>query len=149
MGPRLGGNYRVARKAVLADGSEYFFDRQNVQFARAPASEYVTELQALFESLERLRYLVEVSGEGTLLVILIPAKEELFAVPADDDPENVMARVTNRLSELGVPFIDLYPILRTRGAEEAVYFPRDIHLNALGNQTVAETFVAWRKALSP
>ena len=53
MGPRLGGNYRVARKAVLADGSEYFFDRQNVQFARAPASEYVAELQALFKSLKR------------------------------------------------------------------------------------------------
>ena len=80
---------------------------------------------------------------------LIPAKEELFAVSADNDPEDFMAHVTDRLSALGMPFLDLYPILRARGAEEAVYFPRDIHLNALGNQTVAETFVAWRKALSP
>ena len=149
MGPRLGGNYRVARKAVLADGSEYFFDRQNVQFARAPASEYVAELQALFKSLERLRYLLEISGEGTLLVMLIPANEERFAMSADDNPQDVMAHVTNRFSELGVPFLDLYPILCARGAEKAVYLPRDLHLNALGNQTVAETFIERREAGSP
>ncbi len=144
--PRLPGSFRHLHEFETSDGSRYFFSRDYTEFANAPGDDFASELAALTDSLTRLRYLVEIAGDGTLAVMLIPAKEELFAINDDVAQIGVKELVVQHLTEMELPFLDLYPILQSRGVDSSVYYQRDIHLNALGNQLIAEAFVDWRSA---
>lgn len=97
--------------------SEYLVDRGAIESARRPAADAAVELEALFNSLKSLRALVEAEGQASLAVMLIPSKEELFAALPGDD--GVVAAVRTRLAAEGIPYLDLYPILREREAEAA------------------------------
>lgn len=142
--PRLWGRFRIPHRVTTAS-AEYFLDRRAIEFARRPAADAAMEIDALFKSLSSLRTAVEAEGGARLVVMLIPSKEELFAAPPGKD--GVLATVTARLSAEGIPYLDLYPVLRRRETEAATYFPRDIHLSRFGNRVAAEAFVEWRSTL--
>lgn len=145
--PWLWGDYWIVHRFRVPDGTELFLDRAKVQFAKGVGvTDDDSQLDPLLTSLGELRTLVEANG-GSFAVMLIPSKEEIYAVPAEASRENAVAQVRRWLDEAGIPFLDLYPIFRERGRERSLYFPRDIHLNAYGNQVVAETFVAWERDL--
>lgn len=145
--PWLWGDYWIVHQFHVPDGTELFFDRVKVQFAKGvEPSDADRQVDLLLTSLGDLRTLAE-RGGAALAVMLIPSKEEIYAVPAEASRDNAVAQVRRRLDEAGIPFLDLYPIFRERGRERSLYFSRDIHLNAYGNQVVAEAFVAWQRDL--
>jgi hypothetical protein len=78
--------------------------------------------------------------------MLIPSREELFAVPAEVTSKNLVAHTRERLREAGFAVLDLYPAIRKGADVAAPFFRHDIHLTAHGNRIVADEFVAWFKA---
>jgi hypothetical protein len=126
----------------LEDGSDLLLDRRAFQFAATAAAPDDPRVRLLSGSVARLRASVEQSG-AELVVMLIPSKEELFGIDAAQATANLSSRFKQRLAAMSLPLIDLYPRLQKEGAKQAVYFPHDIHLNALGNKIVAEELTAW------
>jgi hypothetical protein len=127
-----------------ADGTDMFFDEFAVQFAARPAEKHEAEIDELVVSLARLRDLVAMQG-GELLVMLIPSKEELFAVSAAVRDRNVVTRTRERLREEGFAVLDLYPAIGKGADVAAPFFANDIHLTTYGNRLVADEFVSWFK----
>jgi hypothetical protein len=102
----------------------------------------------LLASLERIRNLV-VGGGGTLSVLLIPSKEEIFGVPAGLASADLVLRVRQRLQGARFSVLDLYPVIRRAGLTRSPYFRVDSHFNEFGQRILAETFVSWfRRAFS-
>lgn len=126
------------------DGTDMFFDEFAVQFAARPAEKHEPAIDELVMSLAKLRHFVAVQG-GELLVMLIPSKEELFAVPAAVRDRNVVARTRERLREEGFAVLDLYPAIGKGADVAAPFFANDIHLTSHGNRLVADEFVSWFK----
>jgi hypothetical protein len=94
--------------------------------------------RVFFEPLVRLRDEVEAKG-GTVLVVLIPSKEELYAVEAYPRVLRAVRETRSGLDSLGLATVDLYPPMEAaarRGA--ALFFSRDIHFTVAGNRLVAE-----------
>ena len=139
---RIAGKEDLEDRHRFADGTEILFERHALEFAAATTATEDPRLDTFMGAIERLRALVEQSG-ARLLVMLIPSKEELFAVPASSTRLNLASRLRQRLAATSLPVLDLYPALRQRGATQSPYFPLDAHLNAHGNRIVAEEFAAW------
>jgi NADH-quinone oxidoreductase subunit M len=93
--------------------------------------------QVFFGPLTRLRTEVEADG-GSLLVVLIPSKEELYGAEAYPPVLRAVREVRAGLDSLGLPTIDLYQAMRTGAGAAAPFFSRDIHFTPLGNRLVAE-----------
>jgi hypothetical protein len=127
------------------DGTEMFFDEATVRFAAQAASKQDERIGALVESLGRLRDYVTTQG-GDVIVMLIPSKEELFAVPPAASSRNLVSHTRERLREAGFAVLDLYPAIQKGAAVTAPFFRQDIHLTEHGNRLVADEFVAWFKA---
>jgi SGNH hydrolase-like domain, acetyltransferase AlgX len=138
---RVEGSQYLSPRHRFADGSEMLFDEHALHFAAAPASPHDARIGALMMSLERLRRLVEQDG-ATLLIVLIPSKEELFGVPAASASTNVVARTRERVRQSTLAVLDLYPVIQ-RSTAEAPYFREDIHLTEYGNRVVAAKLAAW------
>jgi lysophospholipase L1-like esterase len=120
----------------FADGSEILLSYQAERFAATPVRADDPRLDDLVGSLDAMRTDVERAG-GTLLVVLVPSKEELFAVPRAATASNFVARARSRLDEAGFPVLDLYPVVRDAGRDRSPYFRTDSHFNAAGNRVVA------------
>ena len=126
----------------FADGAEIFLNPRQLPFHTQPMSPDDPLLTQLFGALARLRETVEQDG-AKLLIALIPSKEELFgATPAAAAP-TAMTHVRQGLREAGYAVLDLYAPLQEYGRQRAPFFRQDIHLNAAGNQVVAEAFLDW------
>jgi hypothetical protein len=126
----------------FANGEKIFFGKRTLESMTKAVPVDEARIAALFTSLEKLRVLVW-SQRAELMVMLLPSKEEIFAPGVTPDGASVIARVRQRLQGTNLPVLDLYPLLRDSGATQSPYFSRDIHLNAYGNRSVAEHFVAW------
>jgi lysophospholipase L1-like esterase len=124
------------------DGKEIWFDIQAAQFANEAATAQDHRADAMLQSVLKLRDLV-LHHNAKLLVMLIPSKEELFAVSDSARNRNIVARTRQRLKEARLAILDLYPALLQAGATHAPYFKLDIHLNDYGNRIVADQFVSW------
>jgi hypothetical protein len=103
-------------------------------------------LQGLLESLEAMRRHVVRAG-GTLLVVLVPSKEELFGVPEPSTASNFVARARVRLDAAGFSVLDLYPVIRAGGRDGSPYFKTDSHFNAAGNRLAAGAIASWIRSL--
>ena len=126
------------------DGAEIFLDPRQLPFHTRPMNASDPQLTRLFSALARLREATAQDG-ANLLIALIPSKEELFgAAPAAGAP-TAMTHARRRLQDEGYAVLDLYPPLRKYGQQSAPYFRQDIHLNAAGNQVVANAFLDWRR----
>jgi hypothetical protein len=127
------------------DGSDMFFDEATVRFAAQPANRQDRRIDAVVDSLRRLRDYVTAQG-GEVLVMLIPSREELFAVPPAETTGNLVSHTRERLRDAGFEVLDLYPAIRKSADVAAPFFQHDIHLTQHGNRIVADEFVAWFKA---
>jgi hypothetical protein len=138
----IGSHNRTQDGYRFADGIEVLFDRRNIEFAAEAVTANDARIEALLISLEKLRDLVG-QHDATLLIMLIPSKEELFGITLSTGTFNIMARTRQRLQEAKFSVLDLYPAIQHGGIRQSPYFSRDIHLNEYGNRIVAEQFVAW------
>ncbi|MBK7167693.1 MAG: hypothetical protein IPH83_00080 [Gammaproteobacteria bacterium] len=140
--PRLWGDSRFAHRLKMPDGNELFFGRDKVRFARQKYSgdeKPLLDVSAAVESLQKLA----ITNGAKLAVVLIPSKEELFAVDQGSQSSGAAAIVRSQLRKLDIPVLDLYPILVERAATKTPYFTSDIHLNAYGNEVVADALLQW------
>ena len=134
---RAGGSHY---RRIFPDGSEMLFDTRKFPWVTAPLSPTDRRLQRAFDSLDRLRQVAQAQAASVLLV-LIPSKEELFGpVPVAD---NALARVRQHLQAHPMPVLDVYAALRESATSQPPFFSRDSHLNHLGNRIVADQFLAW------
>lgn len=124
------------------DGTEILFERHALEFARTPVESDDSRLAPFVAAVERLRELAARSG-SQFLAVLIPSKEELYAVSAAVARQNLAGRIKQRLSAANTATLDLYPVFERAGAARAPYYSRDMHLNELGNHLVAEEFARW------
>jgi len=124
------------------DGSELLFGRSEIEFAMGKAEPNDAAIDQLMASLEKMRNVVVSSG-STLSVVLVPSKEELFAVPPAATVVNRVSRARERLEKAGFAVLDLYPAIRRAGQTHSPYFRIEGHFNEYGHRVVAENFVSW------
>jgi len=98
--------------------------------------------EIFFRPLEQLRTEVEAQG-GRLLIVLVPSKEELYGAQAFPAILRPIQEVRAGLESRGLPVLDLYPTFRELGREQPPFYPADMHLNALGNQIIADALATW------
>jgi hypothetical protein len=138
---KTGYSLPIEKRYRFPDGSQTLFERHALAFATGVVTADDPRLSTMFDSLMRLQALVEQRG-ARFLVVLIPTKEELFAVEPAKTEHNLASRLKARLAG-SLPVLDLYSAVRTGGSEKSPYFVWDAHLNAHGNRIVAEEFAAW------
>lgn len=95
-----------------------------------------------FDPLVRLQDEVRRSG-AAFAVVVIPSKEELYGAELFPGVLRAVREVRAGLDSLALPVVDLYEPLGSRAAAESPFFPRDIHLNELGNRLAAEAIAEW------
>lgn len=78
--------------------------------------------------------------DGTRLVVLLqPAKEEVYRVSDSESLPDASAALREQLQQLGIEYIDAAPAFRRLAEEgEVLYFATDGHPNAKGNAVFAE-----------
>ncbi len=140
--PRMWGDRQIIHRKIMPDDTKILFSRNMVQIARQDFAGTDPEIENFRTSLDRLQRAVD-AIDADLAFVMMPSKEELFAFEADDDRGNAAAIITKELEQRGIPFLDLYPVLREAGEHSTVFFSRDAHLNRRGNEVVANAFVRW------
>jgi hypothetical protein len=138
----LGGQDYPRDRYRFPNGTEVWFDREVVEFASQPAALNDARVETMVGSVQKLRDLA-LRQNARLAVVLIPSKEELFAVDDAARKGNIVARTRQRLREANLPILDLYPAIQEGGARHSPYFQLDIHLNEYGNRIVAHQFISW------
>jgi lysophospholipase L1-like esterase len=98
--------------------------------------------EVFFGPLQRLQSDVEAHG-GRFLVVLVPSKEELYAADAFPEVLRTVDEVKAELEARQLPVLDLYPAFRERAQNTPPFYRIDAHLNALGNQIVADELESW------
>ena len=101
-----------------------------------------SRMLSMIDSLKEMRALSQ-SGGANFLVVLIPSKEEIYGAPFMPEVMN-QARVLEKcLEQEGFTVLSVYDVIRRRAKDRSAFFPHDIHLNAFGNQIVADALVNW------
>lgn len=137
--------YRKGRIHAVdwSDGSKiYLYRRFQNRLEDGLGSDYPSIGQIFFEPLDRLRGAVESSG-ASFVVALIPSKEEIFAHPDESGNLRLVEEVREKLDELDIRTLDLYPAIRQAARSTAPYYPHDIHLNEAGNEATAREIAGW------
>ena len=98
--------------------------------------------EVFFRPLERLKAEVEAEN-GRFLVVLVPSKEELYGAEAFPAILRPIQEVRAGLEARGLPVLDLYQTFRRQGEERPPFYRADMHLNAFGNQLVADALAQW------
>jgi len=126
-------------------GQEVLLDIDNLRFFAETLSPQDRRLALILDSLREIRALAE--GQGAeLLVMLIPSKEEIYggvSIPEVLEQDHTLEQC---LRQQKFSVLSLYDAIATRGRDQAAFFTHDIHLNAYGNQIVADRLVKWLKA---
>ncbi|MDH3598442.1 MAG: SGNH/GDSL hydrolase family protein [Candidatus Tectomicrobia bacterium] len=141
-GAWLGESASTRLRRPFPDGTEMLFDQRKLLFVTTPVAAADARIERAFDSLARLRQAAQ-RQQASVLVVLIPSKEELFGVTSNAPTDNAVARVRQRLQAAHMPVLDLYTVLRQTGMSQPPFFSRDSHLNHLGNRIVAEHFMMW------
>jgi len=79
---------------------------------------------------------------GRFLIILVPSKEELYGAEAFQRPA-ADSRGEGRAGIAGASGPVPLPPFREFGRERPQFYRADMHLNALGNQIVANALAKW------
>lgn len=145
--PRLWGARQIIHRKNMPDGTQVLFSRNMVQFARQDFAGSEPEFENFRASLDRLQQAAD-AIDADLAFVVMPSKEELFAVGDVVERGNAAVVITRELEQRGIPFLDLYPVLEEVGEHSTVFYGRDAHLNRLGNEVVANAFVEWVRTTS-
>jgi lysophospholipase L1-like esterase len=98
--------------------------------------------EVFFRPLEQLRTEVEATG-GRFLIVLVPSKEELYGADTFPAILRPVQEVRAGLEARQLPVLDLYPTFHELGRQRPPFYRADMHLNALGNQIVADALATW------
>jgi hypothetical protein len=98
--------------------------------------------EIFFRPLEQLRTEVESQGRR-FVVVLVPSKEEIYGAEAFPAILRPIDEVRSGLEARQFPILDLYPVFRALGQEQAPFYRADMHLNQFGNQIVADAIAKW------
>ena len=128
--PHLWGARRIRHRLHMPDGQEIYFDRKTVKAAKGVLAPDDDDLVALSASLDRFRGQVTAQG-AVFAVMLIPSKEEIFAIEQPPPQGAPITRIRPLLDTKGIPYLDLYPVVAVSVKRATPYFQRDIHLNFL------------------
>lgn len=140
--PRLWGERRLLHRKIMPDETEILFNSKMVKFAKRVFTGSEPEFENFRETLDRLQAAVA-KIDSELAFVLMPSKEELFAVDPDRYRGNAVALIAGELEQRDIPVLDLYPVLQSEGRRSTVFFRRDAHLNQRGNEVVARAFLDW------
>ena len=103
-----------------------------------------SRMLSMVDSLNEIRTLSQ-SGGARFLVVLIPSKEEIYGAPFMPGVLKPAHILEQRLREEEFSVLSLYDAIRDKAKNQPAFFPHDIHLNAFGNQIVADALVNWIK----
>lgn len=131
-----------AERLRRTDGTEMLLDSRTLRFLTEAIVPHDPRIDPLFVSLRELRASVS-SQDTTLLVALMPSKEEIFGVDTFPEVLNLSRMVRQRLVEEHFLFLDLYPAIHDKRESQPPYFSRDSHLNNYGNRIVADQLLTW------
>ena len=123
-------------------GQEVLLDAETLRVLEEGLSPQDRRLALISSSLKEIRALAESQG-AQLLVMLIPSKEETYASASLPGVLKPVHSLEQSLREQKFSVLSLYEPLWKRGKEQPVFFTLDIHLNAYGNQVVADCLVDW------
>jgi lysophospholipase L1-like esterase len=137
----------MLEEITFANGDTIFLSaRAQKRLARGMERPGASDLRAIFfDPLDQLRTEVEAAG-GRFVVALLPSKEELYGAEAFPAVLRPVAEVKAELEARQLPILDLYPAFRELGRQKSPFYRADIHLNALGNQIVADAIAGWIEA---
>jgi len=128
---------------AFPDGSKVFlYERFQDRLEQGMGTDYPAIPEIFFGPLVELRSAVEAAG-ASLVVALIPSKEEIFHAEGNAATQRVVTEVRQHLDGLGMPVIDLYPSIRETGRRTAPFQAYDIHLSAAGHAAVANAIAKW------
>ncbi len=87
----------------------------------------------------------QATAAGTeLLIVFQPSKEEVYLPLINREPLDPAGPLQRRLDQLGITYLDLVPLFRTRAqAGERLFFENDGHPNAAGYKLIAEQVAAY------
>ena len=138
------GRQNVPELASFPNGDKIFLAARDqlrlTQGMDRPGMPDVREI--FFHPLEQLRTAVESQGRR-FVVVLLPSKEEIYGAEAFPAILRPIDEVRSGLEARQFPILDLYPVFRERGREQATFFRADMHLNQFGNQIVADAIAKW------
>jgi hypothetical protein len=144
--PHLPGNWRIMHRRRMPDGQEIFFSRPVVKMVRGPVAGSDPDIATLAAVLDRYRA-DAARVHARFAVLLIPSKEELFAIDQPPRSDTPIARIRRLLDDKAIPYLDLYPVVLASAERATPFFRRDIHLNRYGNEVVADALTDWCRRL--
>jgi acetyltransferase AlgX (SGNH hydrolase-like protein) len=124
----------------FSTGPEVLLDIDNLRLLASGLDRQDLRLLSLIDSLKEMATLAQ-HGAAKFLVVLIPSKEEIYGarfMPEVLKPEQILEQ---RLVQEGFSVLSVYDVIRERAKNKSAFFPHDIHLNAFGNEIVADALV--------
>jgi len=105
------------------------------------------EEEKTFKVMEEIKKLID-QNDIFLLTVLFPVDYQLYPemgfkygstlYPPDDNKNFIQKRIGEKLSGLGISFLDLYPVYDRQRNRGNPFFTYDAHLNSLGHQIAGE-----------
>jgi lysophospholipase L1-like esterase len=122
----------------FADGGRIRLAAAEVAGVAPAARRGEPQFERIVELLARLQRQGNADG-AQLLVVLFPSKWEALEPLLKSPAPALVAPFAERFDELGIPYLDLTPVLRRRSAGgERLFFEVDIHPNVAGYRLIGE-----------
>lgn len=122
----------------FADGGRIRLAAAEVAGVAPAARAGEPQFERIIELLSCLQRLASADG-AELLVVLFPSKWEALEPLLERPSPALIAPFAERFDELGIPYLDLTPVLRRRSAGgERLFFEIDVHPNVAGYRVIGE-----------
>ena len=122
----------------FADGGRIRLAAAEVAGVAPAARAGEPRFERIIELLARLQRQGNAAG-AQLLVVLFPSKWEALEPLLESPAPALVAPFAERFEELGIPYLDLTPVLRRRSAcGERLFFEVDIHPNVAGYRVIGD-----------
>lgn len=111
---------------------------------------FSNEEKKVYQMISAIKNITDKEGIK-MVVVLLPVDHQLspevyqFWYINSDNPDFIQKRLAKNFDELGIRFLDLYPIFLQRKNEESPFLPGDIHFNPLGQKITAESIADYLK----
>jgi len=123
---------------TLADGSQLLLHGKDYNFKTALSEPNNETFELVVSEIRQIRDAALEDG-SRLVVLLQPAKEEVYRESPEAPLADATAALRDRLEQLNIDFIDAAPVLQKLAPNGApLYFPTDGHPNAEGYAAFAK-----------
>jgi hypothetical protein len=139
---RQGIDRRNAVMFRFADGSQIQLFPGELASKAAQGQPGRREFQLVMDALRRLHAIATENGTK-MLVVLQPAKEEVYLPLLGQEPPDPTSALRLALGRAGMGYLDLTPGFQERAAGgERLFFETDAHPSAAGDALIAELVAA-------